>query len=338
MGAQHHYSLHSLLVNLSRPKTESPVARTFSLTLLHIYPSQRLRYCSPLNLTPALLYRTLHLHAHPCSVGIQPNLSSSFACCSLINFWPPIYSLFFHFPDRLPKPLPRVVIDAFSPTADLTPPLVVADPHPGNLLVTGDGMLVYLDFGMMSELPQRYRIGLIRTVSHRCLVLPNRLSLSGCYVPGLLPRFVQLCSVPASLRCFFAAVANCASTTIMLLDIHKTLLYDQLVMLCTNGSSMRREIFGSTPVETRGLADVGCGNQPSWNEDFFPSFNARLPENHFRSVVRMSRSKSTLIFLQLVHFVNKDAIGLARDFVTLGFLPPQTGTDPIRTLIVHSSD
>lgn len=46
----------------------------------------------------------------------------------------------------------------------LSLPLWCADPHPGNLLVTGDGLLVYLDFGMMSELPHRYRIGLIRTV------------------------------------------------------------------------------------------------------------------------------------------------------------------------------
>ncbi|CAM6120342.1 unnamed protein product [Calypogeia fissa] len=41
-----------------------------------------------------------------------------------------------------------------------------ADPHPGNLLVTKEGVLAYFDFGMMSELPRQYRIGLIRTIVH----------------------------------------------------------------------------------------------------------------------------------------------------------------------------
>lgn len=40
-----------------------------------------------------------------------------------------------------------------------------ADPHPGNVVVTNDGVLAYFDFGMMSELRREYRIGLIRTVS-----------------------------------------------------------------------------------------------------------------------------------------------------------------------------
>lgn len=40
-----------------------------------------------------------------------------------------------------------------------------ADPHPGNVVITKDGILAYFDFGMMSELRREYRIGLIRTVS-----------------------------------------------------------------------------------------------------------------------------------------------------------------------------
>ncbi|EFJ34697.1 hypothetical protein SELMODRAFT_166503 [Selaginella moellendorffii] len=41
-----------------------------------------------------------------------------------------------------------------------------ADPHPGNLVVTHKGILAYFDFGMMSDFPRHYRIGLIRTLVH----------------------------------------------------------------------------------------------------------------------------------------------------------------------------
>ncbi|MBX3132266.1 MAG: AarF/ABC1/UbiB kinase family protein [Gemmatimonadaceae bacterium] len=39
-----------------------------------------------------------------------------------------------------------------------------ADPHAGNLLVTDDGRLVLLDFGMMVRVPKELRLSLIRTV------------------------------------------------------------------------------------------------------------------------------------------------------------------------------
>jgi len=41
-----------------------------------------------------------------------------------------------------------------------------ADPHPGNLLATRDGRLAYLDFGMMSEVKEHQRYGLIEAVVH----------------------------------------------------------------------------------------------------------------------------------------------------------------------------
>ncbi|MDJ1179436.1 AarF/ABC1/UbiB kinase family protein [Roseofilum sp. BLCC_M91] len=41
-----------------------------------------------------------------------------------------------------------------------------ADPHPGNLLASGDGKLVYLDFGMMSEVKPYQRYGLIEAIVH----------------------------------------------------------------------------------------------------------------------------------------------------------------------------
>ncbi len=41
-----------------------------------------------------------------------------------------------------------------------------ADPHPGNLLVMGDGKLAYLDFGMMSEVSAEQRFGLIEAIVH----------------------------------------------------------------------------------------------------------------------------------------------------------------------------
>ncbi|MEM1238391.1 MAG: AarF/ABC1/UbiB kinase family protein [Cyanobacteria bacterium P01_H01_bin.26] len=41
-----------------------------------------------------------------------------------------------------------------------------ADPHPGNLLVTDDGKLAYLDFGMMCEVESYQRYGLIEAIVH----------------------------------------------------------------------------------------------------------------------------------------------------------------------------
>lgn len=41
-----------------------------------------------------------------------------------------------------------------------------ADPHPGNLLATPDGRLVYLDFGMMATAPESARLALIAHVVH----------------------------------------------------------------------------------------------------------------------------------------------------------------------------
>ncbi len=41
-----------------------------------------------------------------------------------------------------------------------------ADPHPGNLLVTADGKLAYLDFGMMCQVEPYQRYGLIEAIVH----------------------------------------------------------------------------------------------------------------------------------------------------------------------------
>jgi len=41
-----------------------------------------------------------------------------------------------------------------------------ADPHPGNLLVTTEGKLAYIDFGMMSTIPEKARYALISHVVH----------------------------------------------------------------------------------------------------------------------------------------------------------------------------
>jgi aarF domain-containing kinase len=52
-----------------------------------------------------------------------------------------------------------------------------ADPHPGNLLATKSGDLVYLDFGMMSEAPSNARYAIIAHIVH----LVNRDYLAMCY-------------------------------------------------------------------------------------------------------------------------------------------------------------
>lgn len=41
-----------------------------------------------------------------------------------------------------------------------------ADPHPGNLLATPDGRLAFIDFGMMSETPEKARYAIIGHIVH----------------------------------------------------------------------------------------------------------------------------------------------------------------------------
>ena len=61
-----------------------------------------------------------------------------------------------------------------------------ADPHGGNLLATADGKLVYLDFGMMSEVVGYQRYGILEAVIH--LVNRDFRSLCQLYVRlGFIP-------------------------------------------------------------------------------------------------------------------------------------------------------
>jgi predicted unusual protein kinase regulating ubiquinone biosynthesis (AarF/ABC1/UbiB family) len=55
---------------------------------------------------------------------------------------------------------------AHTHTRKQPPPNAPPDPHPGNLLASPDGTLVYLDFGMMSEAPQYARFAIISHVVH----------------------------------------------------------------------------------------------------------------------------------------------------------------------------
>ena len=66
-----------------------------------------------------------------------------------------------------------------------------ADPHPGNILALEDGRLCYLDFGMMSEVTDESRTGLIKAVVH--LVNRNFERLSQDFVElGFLKKDVDL--------------------------------------------------------------------------------------------------------------------------------------------------
>lgn len=61
-----------------------------------------------------------------------------------------------------------------------------ADPHPGNLLRTKDGKLAYLDFGMMGEVDESIRQGLIRATLH--LVNREYKALADDFITlGMLP-------------------------------------------------------------------------------------------------------------------------------------------------------
>jgi aarF domain-containing kinase len=82
-----------------------------------------------------------------------------------------------------------------------------ADPHPGNLLATKSGDLVYLDFGMMSEAPQQARFAIMAHVVH----LVNRDYLAMCndyYILDFMDPSVDTSPIAPALEAFFDDVLD----------------------------------------------------------------------------------------------------------------------------------
>ncbi|MEW5298504.1 MAG: hypothetical protein WDW36_001619 [Sanguina aurantia] len=82
-----------------------------------------------------------------------------------------------------------------------------ADPHPGNLLATQGGDLVYLDFGMMAEAPQYARYAIMSHVVH----LVNRDYDAMCqdyYVLEFMDRSVDTTPIAPALASFFDNVLD----------------------------------------------------------------------------------------------------------------------------------
>lgn len=44
--------------------------------------------------------------------------------------------------------------------------LLQADPHPGNLIRTPDGRLAILDFGLVTEIDDNIKFGMVEAISH----------------------------------------------------------------------------------------------------------------------------------------------------------------------------
>lgn len=77
-----------------------------------------------------------------------------------------------------------------------------ADPHPGNLLATPDGLLAFLDFGMMSEAPESAEYAIKGHIIH----LVNRIchSMARDYNDlDFLSRDVEFPSIVSVLQSFF---------------------------------------------------------------------------------------------------------------------------------------
>lgn len=78
-----------------------------------------------------------------------------------------------------------------------------ADPHPGNLLRTKDGNLAYLDFGMMGEVDENIRRGLIQATLH--LVNREYTSLADDFITlGMLPADSDKDKIVPALTSVFA--------------------------------------------------------------------------------------------------------------------------------------
>jgi aarF domain-containing kinase len=78
-----------------------------------------------------------------------------------------------------------------------------ADPHPGNLLRTKDGQLAYLDFGMMGEVDEKIRQGLIQATLH--LVNREYKALADDFITlGMLPEDSDRAQIVPALTSVFA--------------------------------------------------------------------------------------------------------------------------------------
>lgn len=101
----------------------------------------------------------------------------------------------------------QIIIDIhFSRIINLLLPLLlfVADPHPGNLIRTPDGKLAYLDFGMMGQVSESIRQGLIRATLH--LVNREYEALADDFVTlGMLPKDSDKAKIVPALTSVFAA-------------------------------------------------------------------------------------------------------------------------------------
>ena len=109
-----------------------------------------------------------------------------------------------------------------------------ADPHPGNLLLSPDGRLVLLDFGMMVRVPPELRLTLIRTVFASIRRDPAAV-MEGFYALGLIAPGADPTEI-ARLAELLVAMASTRSTTqqrieTMLADRVMQSLYDFPVIL-----------------------------------------------------------------------------------------------------------
>lgn len=109
-----------------------------------------------------------------------------------------------------------------------------ADPHPGNLLLTGDGRLVLLDFGMMVRVPPELRLKLIRTV-FASIRRDAKAVMEGFYALGLIAPEADPAEI-LRLAELLVAMASSRSTTqqrieTMLADRVMQSLYDFPVIL-----------------------------------------------------------------------------------------------------------
>jgi len=79
-----------------------------------------------------------------------------------------------------------------------------ADPHPGNILAMEDGRLCYLDFGMMSDITQQSRVGLIRAVVHLVNKRFDKLSYDFVQL-GFLSKEVDLTPIAPAFESVFSS-------------------------------------------------------------------------------------------------------------------------------------
>nr|PNR41282.1 hypothetical protein PHYPA_018685 [Physcomitrium patens] len=142
-----------------------------------------------------------------------------------------------------------------------------ADPHPGNLLATPDGLLAFLDFGMMSEAPESAEYAIKGHIIH----LVNRIchSMARDYNDlDFLSRDVEFPSIVSVLQSFFDDVLGATVIPAYYALISRSLtVLERLALTPTQVLNFQRPLIHILLSDCSPIRIVAC--EMLWSNFFF---------------------------------------------------------------------